>query len=327
MASIATLSRHALVLAVAASVAALGGCSMPKVLQEPFEQGVYEEILERQAEGIAIEDEELKELPAMKAGDYERLGDTYVARGQLARAVGKYQKALDLDPRSWRLEYKIGTVLLRQGAASDALPYFRAITARDASNARGWEGEGRCLLALKEYQQAEAALKKATRLDAGNWKAQQSLGMLYADLGRYDDAIVSYRAALKSRPVEASILNNLGVAYYLKKDYGQSIEILERALQTARPEDRKRIYNNLGRAHARSGSYSRAVDAFRRGSDLATAYNNVGVILLEEEKPAEAAGCFEKAIKASPSHYEVARENLALAKDRSGGRRSGSACD
>ena len=58
----------------------------------------------------------------------------------------------------------------------------------------------------------------------------------------------------------------------------------EKALSSARPEDRKRVYNNLGRAYARSGSYPRAVDAFRRGSDLPTAYNNVGVVLLEQDR-------------------------------------------
>ncbi len=306
--------------AVCAIVASFtSGCSVPKMLQEPFEQGVYEDILERQAEGVEIEDEHLKDLPAMTSADYDKLGDTYLARGQASMARTKYQKALDLDPRNWRLEYKIGTILLRQGAPADALPYFRSIIARDRMNAYGYEGEGRALLALGQHEDAERALKQAVRLDPGNWKAQQGLGMLYDELGRYDEAIVAYKAALKVRPVEASVLNNLGVSYYLKKDYPQAISTLEQALRTARPEDRKRIYSNLGRAYARSGSYSKAIDAFRRGKDLATAYNNVGLVLLEQDRPGDAAACFQKAIQANPSYYEAAQENLAVAKSRGGG--------
>lgn len=316
-------TKRANVLAAAALVVATAsitsGCAVPKMLQEPFEQGVYEDILERQAEGVEIEEDHLKDLPAMTSADYDRLGDTYMARGQASLARVKYQKALDLDPRNWRLEYKIGTILLRQGAPAEALPYFRSIVARDATNAYGYEGEGRALLVMEQHDEAERALKKAVRLDSGNWKAQQGLGMLYDELGRYDEAISAYKAALKVRPVEASVLNNLGVAYYLKKDYPQAIETLEQALRTARPEDRKRIYSNLGRAYARSGSYSRAIDAFRRGKDLATAYNNVGVVLLEQDRPGDAAACFQKAINASPSYYEAAQENLAVAKSRGGG--------
>jgi Flp pilus assembly protein TadD len=297
------------------------------MLQEPFEQGVYEDIMERQAQNVAVEDETLKELPAMTSADYEKLGDTYLTRGQMGLARSKYQKALDLDPASWRLNYKIGTVLLKQNAPSEALGYFRAMTARDAMNSRGWEGEGRSLLALGEHQEAERALKKAVRLDSANWKAQQALGMVYDDLGRLDEAVAAYKAALRVRPVEASVLNNLGVAYYLRKDYPLAIETLEKALRSARPEDRKRVYNNLGRSYARSGAYTRAIDAFRRGSDIATAYNNVGVVLLEQDRPRDAAGCFQKAVDASPAHYAAARDNLAIAVDRAGGSaRGGTVC-
>jgi len=326
--SIGTIAMTRLVAgaAIAGATVMLGGCSVPKMLQEPFEQGVYEDILERQAEGVEMEEEQLKDLPAMTSADYEKLGDTYLGRGQMGLARSKYQKALDLDPRSWRLEYKIGTILLRQGGPSEALPYFRSMVARDPSNARGYEGEGRSLLAMGDHEGAEVALKKAVRLDSSNWKAQQSLGMLYDELGRYDEAITAYRAALKVRPVEASILNNLGVAYYLKKDYPQAIETLERALRTARPEDRKRIYANLGRSYARSGSYSRAIDAFRRAKDLPSAYNNVGIVLLDQDRPKDAAACFRKAIDVSPSYYTAAHENLAAAKDRSGGGRDSGVC-
>jgi len=320
------INKLATTLLLVGSTLTVGGCAVPKMLQEPFEQGVYEDIMERQAEGVPVEDEKIENLPAMTAADYEKLGDTYMGRGQASLARTKYQKALDLDPRSWKLEYKIGTILLRQGAPGDALPFFRSIVARDPSNAYGYEGEGRSLLAMGEHESAEQALKKAIRLDASNWKAQQSLGMLYDELGQYDDAIQAYKAALRVRPVEASILNNLGVAYYLKKDYPQAIETLEKALRTARPEDRKRIYSNLGRCHARSGAYSRAIDAFRRAKDLPTAYNNVGVVLLEQDRPADAVACFQKAIQTSPNYYEAAHENLAAAKGRSGGGRDSSVC-
>jgi tetratricopeptide (TPR) repeat protein len=319
-----TFAKSALLLAGSAIL--LGGCAVPKMLQEPFEQGVYEDIMERQAEGVPVEEDTIKDLPAMTSADYEKLGDTYLGRAQAGLALSKYQKALDLDPRSWKLEYKIGTILLRQGAAADALPYFRSITTRDPSNGFGYEGEGRALLALDDHEGAEAALRKAVRLDASNWKAQQGLGMLYDELGRYDEGIAAYKAALRVRPVEASVLNNLGVAYYLKKDYPQAIETLEQALRTARPEDRKRIYANLGRCYARKGEYSRAIDSFRRAKDLPTAYNNVGVVLLEQDRPSDAAACFQKAINTSPSYYEAAHENLAAAKGRGGAGRDSSVC-
>jgi Flp pilus assembly protein TadD len=281
---------------------------------------VYEDILERQVQGVPVDEKELKDLPAMTAADYERLGDTYLGRGQFALARAKYAKALDLEPRNWMLEYKIGTISLRLNAPNDAMPYFRSIIARDPMNAYGYEGEGRTLLALKDHEGAEKALKKSVSLNSSNWKAWQALGMVYDDVGRINEAITAYQKALKIRPTEGSILNNLGVAYYLNKDYPKSIESLERALHSTRPEDRRRVYNNLGRAYARSGQWSRAVDSFRRGSDLATAYNNVGLVLMEMDRPGDAAACFQKAIDTKPNYYQAGHDNLTVAKDRSGGR-------
>jgi Tfp pilus assembly protein PilF len=301
----------------------VAGCAVPRMLQEPFEKGVYRDILERQEQNIPIDDDKLKKLPALTGADYERLGDTYLSRGQLGMARAKYQKALELEPSEWRLQYKVGTIYLRENNPSEALPYFREMIKHDPSSAYGYEGEGRALLAMKDHEAAEKSLEKAVHLDSSSWKAQLALGMLYDDLGRIDEAIAAYEAALRIRPGEASILNDLGVAYYLRKDYAKSIETLEKALRTARPEDRKRVYNNLGRAYARTGAYPRAVDAFRRGTDLPTAYNNVGVVLLEQDKPAEAAGCFEKAIASAGSYYAAAHDNLAAAEDRARGAKGG----
>lgn len=293
-----------------------GGCSVPKMLQEPFEEGVYEDILERQAEGVAVDENQLKDLPAMTAADYERLGDTYLSRGQIGLARVKYSKALELDPSSWLLQYKIGTLFLKQGAPADALLQFRSIVVADPANARGHEGEGRALLALKDYEAAEAALLSAVQLDPTIWKAHEALGVLYDDTGRLDEAVQSYKRALEIRPAEASVLNNLGVAYYLRKDYPQAIATLKRALPLSSEEDRRRVLNNLGRAYAQAGDYSASFESFRKGSDVSSAYNSLGLALLQQNNPRRAAACFQKAIETSTRHNEAAVENRANAMAR-----------
>lgn len=296
--------------------AGVTGCSIPQWFSEPFEQGVYKDILERQAQGMPVEDDKLQNLPPMTARDYESIGDAYLGRNDAQQALGKYESALAMEPRSWQLHYKMGLVLLKTGAAADALPHFNAVIEIDPMNAHGYEGRGRTLLALREHEQAEVALRRAVELDSGLWKAHEALGVLYDQLGTFEESISEYQAALAVRPNEPSVLNNLGVAYYLKKDYPKAIATFERALSFTPEQERARTYNNLGRAYARSGSYSRAFDAFRRGSSAPTAYNNLGLLYLEEGKPRQAASCFEKAIEESPSYYAAANENLVTAKQR-----------
>ena len=91
------INKVATTLLLVGSTLTVGGCSVPKMLQEPFEQGVYEDIMERQAEGVPVADEKLEKLPSMTAADYEKLGDTYLGRARASVARTKYEKALELD--------------------------------------------------------------------------------------------------------------------------------------------------------------------------------------------------------------------------------------
>src|SRR3569832_1836594 len=113
---------HLAIAALGASLALVSGCTVPKMLQEPFEQGVYEDILERQAQGVPVEDEKLKNLPAMTAADYDRLGDTYMSRGQYGLARAKYEKALELHPADWGRGGGGGAGRRRRSAAAEAAP-------------------------------------------------------------------------------------------------------------------------------------------------------------------------------------------------------------
>jgi len=290
-------------------------CAIPKLFSEPFEQGVYKDIMERQAEGMPVEEDKLKNLPAMTARDYESTGDSYLSRNDTEQALTKYETALAMEPNSWPLHYKAGLVLLKMGSAGESLAHFDAIVRIDPMNAHGYEGRGRALLAMHEHEQAEVALRRAVELDSGLWKAHEALGVLYDQLGTFDESVAEYRAALAIRPNDPSVLNNLGVALYLKKDYGKAIDTFQRALSFTAEADRPRTYNNLARAYAKTGSYSRAFDSFRRASNSFTAYNNLGLLYLEEGKPRQAASCFQKAIEESPGYYAAANENLATARE------------
>jgi len=302
------------VLAVCVAGVVASGCSVPNFLSQPFEQGVYKDILERQAEGMPVEDDKLKNLPAMTAKEYETLGDAYLARNEIGQAESKYQSALAIDPTAWQLHYKIGVLLLKTGSARESLDHFGAMVQADPMNALGYEGRGRALLALREYEEAEAALRHAVDLNSGLWKAHEALGVLYDRLGSFDESIAQYRAALTVRPDDPEVLNNMGMAFYLKKDYQKAIETFERALSFTPASDRARTYNNLARAYAKTGSYARAFESFRRASDAPTAYNNLGVVYLEDGRSRQAASCFEKAIQESPSYYAAANENLITAR-------------
>jgi tetratricopeptide (TPR) repeat protein len=67
-------------------------------------------------------------------------------------------------------------------------------------------------------------------------------------------------------------------------------------------------------ALSQAGEYDRALEAFKKGGNLSTAYNNLGCVLLSQGKSQQATRYFEKAIAVDPAFYVKAHDNLKRAK-------------
>jgi Flp pilus assembly protein TadD len=287
-----------------------GGCASSNPQQALL--GEYKKLLEQQKAGMPLEDNTLKKLPEMTAGEYERLGDTYLRQGNINMAYLQYDKALRMEPKQARVRYKVGLLFLRKGLPDEALKEFQEILKHDATFALAYEGIGQVLLKKGHYDDAEKQFRQALAFNRELWQCHNFLGILYDRQERYDAAIAEYRAALALQPEQGFLFNNLGMSYYLKGDYERAIQAFTEALKTA--PDQSKIYNNLGLALAKMGRESEALAAFKHGSDEAKAYNNLGVIYLGEKRYQEAIAAFEKAVQLSPSYYLKATENLKTAR-------------
>jgi Flp pilus assembly protein TadD len=272
----------------------------------------YEPVLDRQKAGIESQGEILETLPEKSAEEYEKLGDAHVQNKQMGQAVIQYQKALEMDPSRVSLRYKVGILLLNNGNPQMAKTLFEEILQYDVMYALAYEGLGQAMLQLGDDVGADQQFRRALGFDPTLWKSHNYLGILADRRHLHLSAIEAYKAALAIQPNEPSVLNNLGMAYYMNGKYKEAIRVFHLALQSG--GDQPKIANNLGLSLAKLGRFSEAFDAFRKGTNSAMAYNNVGIALLEAGTPNRAASCFEKAIKLHPAYYEKANENLTYAQ-------------
>lgn len=289
-------------------------CSIPDKLQTPFEPGLYEQILERQRAGDAVDQDMVTELPDLAADDYERLGDQLYARRELGRALLKYERGIELEPEREQLRYKVGAVLLEQNLPHEAMVQFDRLAASNPTNPLAELGRGRAWFVLGNFEKSEIALRSCLSLAPDLWTAREALGVLLDRTGRHEDAIVAYRQVLQQRPAEVSVLNNLGVSLYLTGDYARSVTALEQAVQLA-PKD-KRAHKNLARGYAAQGRYFDALDAYSEAEGAADAYNYLGGLFETRGDIARAEVCFERAIEESPRFYQEANDNLVRVRRR-----------
>lgn len=140
---------------------------------------------------------------------------------------------------------------------------------------------------------AENAERRCTEL-VGNtpdrMEPHNVIGILRVELGRYDDALLSFQKALEISPDTASVYANMSVAYSRKGDTEQAEKHLQRAEQ-------------LG-----DKSLTREL--------LAHAYNALGEAYAAKNETEKAGSLFQTAIRHDPK-LEMAKENLAKLKGES----------
>jgi len=84
-----------------------------------------------------------------------------------------------------------------------------------------------------------------------------NLGAALAHMGRYDDAIAQYRAALAKLPGNTGLQLNLALAYFKKNDFSAAARELQ-PLHQANPDD-VRVATLLGECYARQGHPAEAI--------------------------------------------------------------------
>lgn len=162
------------------------------------------------------------------------------------------------------------------------------------------EREGRFDEAVEQYQ-------KALRLKPDFVAARNRLGITLNKLGRHREATDQFLRAVELRPEEAYLHNNLGFSLYLEGSYPEALTELEKALQLTPDFARARM--NYALVLAKLGRYDDAFAQLTQVGDEADACFNMGMLLSDAGKYAEAAKYLERAVELRPT-FAAARIQL-----------------
>ena len=125
------------------------------------------------------------------------------------------------------------------------------------------------------------ALNKAVDLHPMNAVAHSNLGNALKDLGRFEDAVASYRRAIKLKSDLAGIHYNLGLALMDIRQFSEAAASFRRAL-TLEP-DNAEAHSDLGNALKDLGQLNEAVASYLRALKInpgyTIAHNNLLLVL------------------------------------------------
>jgi serine/threonine protein kinase len=149
-------------------------------------------------------------------------------------------------------------------------------------------------------------LDEALKLDKYNAQAYGAQAELYYRQGRNDEVESTLQKGISLAPEDWALLQQLGLYYLETGKLAQSAEQYQKAADLV--PDNPRAQNNLGIVYQKQGRPAAAEGAFRKSLELEPTfrrYGNLGGVLLDEGKFAEAKSMLDRAISLRPDDYRA----------------------
>jgi tetratricopeptide (TPR) repeat protein len=214
----------------------------------------------------------------------------------------------------------ISVKLIKDKISSKSITAIKESGLEDYMNtAMYWNTLGSTYYKSGKYEEAIESYKQAIRIDPDYAMAHYNLGLAYVESGKYKEAIESYKQALRIDPDSAIAHYNLGVAYGESGKYKEAIESYKQVVRI--DPDYADAHCNLGVAYYESGMNKEAIEAFKQvvriDPDDAEVHYCLGVAYGESGKYKEAIESYKQVVRIDPD-YADAHCNLGLAYYESG---------
>ena len=159
-------------------------------------------------------------------------------------------------PDDMRPYYTLGNILRGNKNYAEAIGYYTTALQKLGPEVQShWSvyyARGVCYERIKDWDKAEADLKKALELDPDQELALNYLGYSWVDQNtNVEKAMQLIRRAVQKRPSDGYFVDSLGWAYYRQNDFAQAVKHLERAVEL-KPDDPV-INDHLGDAYWKVG--------------------------------------------------------------------------
>ncbi|HEX3514336.1 MAG TPA: tetratricopeptide repeat protein [Trebonia sp.] len=218
------------------------------------------------------------------------------------------------SPESASTHAELGSVLIDQGRYQEAEAALREAIRLDRGHTSAHNDLGYLLNELQQYEEAETVLREAIRLDPENSNAHNNLGFALNELRRHQEGETVLREAIRLDPENSAAHNNLGFALNELQRYREAETILREAIRLD-PENSNAHYN-LGFALNELKRCREAEtvlrEAIRLDPDHALSHNSLGFALNERQRHPEAETVLREAIRLDPDDT-AAHNNLGYA--------------
>lgn len=245
---------------------------------------------------------------------WRRLGEIKQAEGDFAGSSVAAQRSLDQVPSDAECWQLYGISLGQDGKYQDAVSVFKQVFALDPQAVWARQNLALCLDKLGHRDEAVVQLKEALKLKPNYGTGWLTLGQLYEESGRTNDAEQCYSAALTNRINQADDLAALALFCMKRSWFGQAATNFSAAIELS-PSD-PNLRSQAGRAYAALGRHDEALRQYAAAVELdpnrPQAHMQLAVELGRLRKTALAESEFREVLRLDPNSIQ-AQANLGIA--------------
>lgn len=245
-----------------------------------------------------------------KAILWDNIGGMQRLMGDEERAIEAYRRSAGLDPTYASPWYSLGNIYAALDRDEEAIQAYRQtinLNQRDP-----WPHHNLALVyeKLERYSEAITFYRQAIERHASDQNravSWESLGNVYSDAGRYEEAVQALQEAIKLNPDYALPWNSLGDVYQALGQPQKAIEAYQRAISL--DPNYAWPYNSLGLVYAQIGRHEQAISIYKQvislpisDHDRAVSWNSLGDVYIELQREQDAIQAYERAIKLDPDY-------------------------
>jgi len=186
-------------------------------------------------------------------------------RANIARAVFKWRKVVELKPNYADAYYNLAVAYKNSGLLEEASAELEKALTINPRYVEALNLRGELMLRERRTDEAIAVFKDVLALAPQNLPALLNLALSYGDIDMLDEAIERYRAALALYPAYADTYVGLANALLRKGDDAEAMEMLRKAVELN--PNYLEAHRILARAHAKAGRAQEAIAALGRVID------------------------------------------------------------
>ncbi len=246
--------------------------------------------------------------------------DQLMLQGKYTEAADLYKGEIGRDKKNVPATVGYGMALARQFKLDAAEEYFNKALANDSMNASAHAGKAMVMFnrltsssgtVIKNREaslrNAEAEVKQALSIDPGMPEGHVTLGNIYKEQGRIDEAINSYKEAIHLDPKYSDAYAQMGIAKLSKEQYADAVAAFKQAVSLN--SGNSTAHYGLGRAYYKQGLYDQALKELNtslyQNRNSAPVHQTLGDVYAAQGNTVAAISELQKSIAIKPENPDA----------------------